>query len=150
MSFFSKLLGGGEVVKSIGDTLDNLVTSDEERLEKQLEITKAKREFDYLESKLLADQNIAQTEINKEEARSGNTFVAGWRPAIGWIGATALFYQFILYPLLLWLPVDSHPKPMDADVLYTIITGMLGIAGMRSFDKMKKTDTKSVDNSKSQ
>ena len=96
MSFFSKLLGGGDVVKSIGDTLDNLVTSDEERLEKQLEITKAKREFDYLESKLLADQNIAQTEINKEEARSGNTFVAGWRPAIGWIGATALFYQFIL------------------------------------------------------
>lgn len=144
MSFFSKLLGGGDVIKAVGDTLDNLVTSDEERLEKQLELTKAERQFDYLESQLVAQQNIAQTEINKEEARSGNVFVAGWRPAIGWIGAIALFYQFILYPLLLWLPLDNPPKQMEADVLYTIITGMLGIAGMRSFDKLKKTDTRGI------
>lgn len=144
MSFFSKLLGGGDVIKAVGDTLDNLVTSDEERLEKQLELTKAERDFEYKYAKLLADQNIAQTEINKEEARSGNMFVAGWRPAIGWIGAIALFYQFILYPLLLWIPMDKHPPQMEAGVLYTIITGMLGIAGMRSFDKLQKTDTRGV------
>jgi len=146
MSFLSDLLGGGDVVKAIGDTLDNLVTSDEERLEKQLEITKAERNFNYLEAKLIADQNVAQTEINKEEARSGSTFVAGWRPAIGWIGAVALLYQFILYPLLLWFVPEgkSAPPQMEAEVLYTIITGMLGIAGMRSFDKMRNTDTKSV------
>lgn len=141
MSFFSKLISGEGIVKSVGDALDGLVTSDEERLEKQFEIMKAEREFDYLESKLVADQNIAQTEINKEEARSGNLFVAGWRPAIGWIGVLALFYQFIVYPLLLWLPDVTAPKPIDADVLFTMITGMLGIAGMRSFDKLKKTDT---------
>lgn len=145
MSFFSKLMGGESVIKTVGDALDNLVTSDEERLEKEFEIMKANREFDYLESKLIADQNIAQTEINKEEARSGNLFVAGWRPAIGWIGAIALLYQFIIYPLLLWLPIEGNPPPqMEADILYTIITGMLGIAGMRSFDKLKNKDTKSV------
>jgi len=144
MSFFSKLIGGENVIKNVGDAIDGLVTSDEERMEKQLEIMKAEREFDYLGSKLIADQNIAQTEINKEEARSGSPFVAGWRPAIGWIGAIALFYQFILYPLLLWLPIENPPPQMEADILYTIITGMLGIAGMRSFDKMKATDTKAV------
>ena len=144
MSFFTKLLGGGDVVKSIGDTLDNLVTSDEERLEKQLEITKAEREFDYLESKLLADQNMAQTEVNKAEAKSGSLFVAGWRPAIGWVGAIALFYQFIVYQLLLWIPDVTPPPHIDSGELYTIITGMLGIAGMRSFDKLQNKDTKKV------
>jgi hypothetical protein len=144
MSFFSKLLGGGDIVRAVGDTLDNLVTSDEERLEKQLEITKAEREFDYLQSKLVAEQNIAQTITNTAEAKSGNMFVAGWRPAIGWVGALALCYQFVIYPILLWIPDVDAPKPFDSGELYTIITGMLGIAGMRSYDKLKNTDTQDV------
>jgi len=147
MSFLSKLMGGGDVVKSVGDTLDNLFTSDEERMEAERELTKAKRSFDYKESKLVAEQNIAQMEVNKADANSGSFFQAGWRPAIGWVGAFALAYQFILYPLLVWaLAVSSleiEPPPLiDANALYPIITGMLGIAGMRSFDKLKQTDTK--------
>ena len=144
MSFFTRLLGGGDLVRAVGNTLDNLTTSDEERLEFQLETIKAAREFDFREAGLVAEQNKAQMDINKEEARSTKIFVAGWRPAIGWIGAIALLYQFILYPVLLWLPITNPPPQMEAEVLYTIITGMLGIAGMRSFDKLKKTDTKSI------
>ena len=142
MSFLSKLLGGGDIVKSVGDTVDSLFTSDEERLELEIEMVKANREYDYKENKLIADQNIAQTEVNKQEAASGSFFVAGWRPCIGWIGAICLAYQFILFPMLLWLPIENPPEPMDYTMVYTIITGMLGIAGMRSYDKTKKTDTK--------
>ncbi len=143
MSFVAKLLGGGDVVKSVGDTLDNLFTSDEERLEAEQEIMKARRNFDYLENKLVAEQNIGQMEVNKQEAK-GNWFQSGWRPAIGWIGAITLAYQFIIYPLLLWTLDDASKAPpqMDSSMMFTIITGMLGIAGMRSFDKLKKTDTK--------
>lgn len=143
MSFVTKLLGGGDVVKSVGDTLDNLFTSDEERLEAKQEIMKARRNFDYLENKLVAEQNIGQMEVNKQEAK-GNWFQSGWRPAIGWIGAITLAYQFIIYPLLLWTLDDASKAPpqMDSSMMFTIITGMLGIAGMRSFDKLKKTDTK--------
>lgn len=144
MSFLSNLFGAGDVVKAVGDTIDNIFTSDEERLEKQLEIMKAQREYDYLESKLISEQNIAQTEVNKVEAASSSLFMAGWRPAIGWIGALALLYQFILYPLLLWLPVKEPPKPLDYTMLFTLITGMLGIAGLRSFDKLKGTDTTKI------
>lgn len=144
MSFLSNLFGAGDVVKAVGDTIDNLFTSDEERMEKQLEIMKAQREYDYLESKLISEQNIAQTEVNKIEAASSSLFIAGWRPAIGWIGAFALLYQFILYPLLLWLPVKEPPKPLDYTMLFTLITGMLGIAGLRSFDKLKGTDTTKI------
>ncbi len=145
MSIWDTLFGGGNVVKAVGDVVDDLFTSDEERLEKQLEMYKAEREYNFKEAKLTADQNIAQAEVNKEEARSGSLFVAGWRPAIGWVGALALFYQFVLYPILLWIPsVKNPPEPMDYTMLYTLITGMLGIAGMRSYDKLKKTDTKKI------
>ncbi len=145
MSFLTKLLGGGDIVKSVGDTLDNLFTSDEERLEAEQEVMKARRNFDYLENKLGAEQNVAQMEVNKQEAK-GNWFQSGWRPAIGWIGAVTLAYQFIIYPLLLWTLDDASKAPpqMDSSMMFTIITGMLGIAGMRSFDKFKKTDTKTL------
>jgi hypothetical protein len=144
MSILSQILGAGDIVKAVGDTVDNLFTSKDEKMEKELEMLKAQREFDLEENKLIAQQNIAQTEVNKVEADSNNLFIAGWRPAIGWIGALALLYQFIIYPLLTWIPDIHVPKPIDNDMLWTIITGMLGIAGMRSYDKLKSTDTKTI------
>jgi len=145
MSIWDTLFGGGNIVKAIGDVVDNLFTSDEERMEKKLEMYKAEREYNFKEAELLSKKNIAQAEINKEEAHTGNLFIAGWRPAIGWVGAIALFYQFVLYPVLLWIPgIKNPPPPLDYTLLYTLITGMLGIAGMRSFDKLKKTDTKKL------
>jgi len=144
MNFLSTLFSGGDTVKAIGDTVDKLFTSDEERQEKQNELLKANREFDYLENKLIAEQNTAQAEVNKVEAANTSLFVAGWRPAIGWVGALALFYQFILYPLLCWIPgIDAPPVP-NSDALYPLIMGMLGIGTLRSFDKLKGTDTKSL------
>lgn len=143
MSIWDSLFGGGNIVKAVGDTIDNLFTSDEERLEKEIELTKAEQEYKYKHAKLIADQNIAQTKVNVEEARSGNLFVAGWRPAIGWVGALALFYQFIVYPIMGYFVADM-PEPLDYSMLFTIITGMLGIAGMRSYDKLKKTDTQKI------
>jgi hypothetical protein len=148
MSFLTTLFSGGDTVKAIGDTVDKLFTSDEERLEKQNEYLKANREYDYLENKLISEQNIAQTEVNKVEAASSSLFVAGWRPAIGWVGALALFYQFIIYPLLgwilVWFPTVSAPPVPDSAELYPLIMGMLGIGTLRSFDKLKGTDTKTM------
>ena len=154
MSFLSTLLGGGDAVKSIGDTVDKLFTSDEERMEKQNEALKANREYDYLENKLISEQNIAQTEVNKAEATNSSVFVAGWRPAIGWVGALALFYKFILYPLLgwgiAWFPDMHVPPSPNAEELYPIILGMLGLGAMRSYDKAKGTETKAIGNSKAE
>lgn len=144
MKVLDWLVGGGDIVKAVGDGLDNLFTSDEERMEKKNEILKAQSQFDSLQLKLLAEQNIAQTEVNKVEASHASVFVSGWRPAIGWIGVLALSYQFVLYPILQWLPLANQPSVPDANVLFTLVTGMLGIAGLRSFDKLKGTDSKGV------
>ena len=95
---------------------------------------------------------VGQIAINKEEAKHPSLFVAGWRPAVGWIGVVALGYQFVLYQFLMWIwscleasgsiPVGVSPPPvMDTSALLTMITGMLGL---RSWEKHKGVDTSKV------
>jgi len=145
MSFISNLLGAGDVVRAVGDSLDKLFTSDDERNEKRLELVKAERDFSLSALTLLEKSDEKQADVNIEEIRSGSIFMAGWRPAIGWIGVLALAYQFVLYPFLLWLHIyDKPPPPLDAGVLFSMVTGMLGIGAMRSFDKLQETDTQII------
>ena len=141
----------GSIITGIGKVADDLFASDEERLAAE----RADRELQLKAKELDVRLNEGQTDINKAEAAHPSIFVAGWRPAIGWIGAAALAYQFVLYPLLVWgwgmlqakgvVPTTQAPPPvLDADALWTLITGMLGIAGLRSFDKFKEVQTDRV------
>jgi len=138
------LLGIGKIVESVGNIADDLFTSKEEKLKIALE-----------EKKMQTQLMMGQLEINKAEAQHSSRFVAGWRPFIGWVGGIALAYQFLLYPILIWvwalaqakdwIPKDMTPPPVfDSGPLFSIIVGMLGIGGLRSYDKLKKTDTKNV------
>ena len=125
------LLGVGAIVETVGKVIDDLHTSDKE-----------KRELDLRELEIRQATDLAQMEVYKAEAQHMSLFVAGWRPAIGWIGAASMAYQFIAYPLLLWVLAgwfpDVKPPPMlDTDALWVVLTGMLGIAGMRSVEKVR-------------
>jgi hypothetical protein len=131
------ILGIGSVIESVGKVAGDLITTDKERMQLDLEGRKLDQAID-----------LAQIEVNKAEAAHSSVFVAGWRPAIGWIGAAAMAYQFLLYPLMLWvwtylqgtgwIPKELTPPPvLDADQLWVILSGILGIAGMRSFEKTK-------------
>jgi Holin of 3TMs, for gene-transfer release len=145
MSWFTNLLGAGDMVRAVGDSLDKLFTSDDERNEKRLELAKAERDFSLSALTLLEKSDEKQADVNIEEVRTGSIFMAGWRPAIGWIGVLALAYQFVIYPFLLWINVSQNPPPpLDAGVLFSMVTGMLGIGAMRSFDKLQETDTQII------
>ena len=92
----------------------------------------------------IASQVIAQVEVNKIEAANANIFVAGWRPFVGWVCGSALAYTFVLQPFLIFILLVSGvvipPLPvLDWSALSIILTGMLGIGAMRSFDKLKGT-----------
>ena len=84
-----------------------------------------------------------QLEINKAEAQSRSIFVAGWRPFVGWTCGIALFAHFLAFPTAdvigayLGYPPVTYPA-FDMDSLMTILLGMLGLGGMRSFEKYKK------------
>jgi len=97
-----------------------------------------------------------QLDINKQEAQHTSIFVAGWRPFIGWVCGTALVWNFIIQPLLLWiawmlpeLGIDMSTAPkLDSGELMTVLLGMLGLGGLRTYEKrlgverngMKKKD----------
>ena len=82
-----------------------------------------------------------QREINRAEAASGSTFVAGWRPAIGWVCALALGFQYLLRPLCVWAAGVWWPGmpslPGLDDSLWQLMFGMLGLGGLRTIEKTK-------------
>ena len=85
--------------------------------------------------------NIAQIEVNKAEAAHRTVFVAGWRPFIGWTCGLALAYHFILQPIIVFTMsvngLDYDLPEFDMGSLMTIVLGLLGLGGMRSFEKLK-------------
>lgn len=89
----------------------------------------------------LMEWDKSQTEVNKVEAASDNMFVAGWRPAIGWFCALALGFQYVITPLALWagdLVGHPLPKPPALDqILWELMFGMLGMGGLRTYEKIK-------------
>jgi hypothetical protein len=85
-------------------------------------------------------QVIAQLEINAREATHASVFVAGWRPAFGWCGALGFLYATIIQPLLAWgAAVKGWPAPpaLNLDLLWVVVTGLLGIGRLRTFEKTK-------------
>jgi len=94
-----------------------------------------------IEMKLLEIENQglrAQTEINKIEAANASVFVSGWRPAVGWCCVFGLAYSFMIQPLCTWASsIARFPAPpaLDMSVLFQLLVGMLGLAGMRSWEK---------------
>jgi hypothetical protein len=90
-----------------------------------------------------ADLKLAmgQLEVNKVEAGT-DLFRGGWRPATGWVCVVGLAYQFIVQPVLPWLVslfgVSVPPLPaIDNETLMVLLTGMLGLGGLRTFERVK-------------
>jgi hypothetical protein len=86
--------------------------------------------------------NLAQVEVNKVEAAHRTVFVAGWRPFTGWSCAAALCYHFLLQPLFVFiftaLGYNFDLPEFDMESLMTILLGMLGLGGLRTYEKQKQ------------
>lgn len=92
---------------------------------------------------------LGQLEINKQEAQSKSLFVAGWRPAVGWVCVCVLAFNYIgvyllQYAALFSDAIPSSPPPLNMSELWPLLLGMLGIGGMRSFDKRNGVQTDSL------
>lgn len=86
---------------------------------------------------LIKNSDLAQMQVNAQEAAHRNLFVAGWRPAAGWVCVAALTYQFIARPLIIIIAPAGTPAPELDGMLFELLFGMLGLAGLRSFEKLK-------------
>lgn len=94
-------------------------------------------------AQLIMEINKAQIEVNKIEAGSSSLFKGGWRPFVGWTCGFALCYHFVLQPMLAFLlnvwGYDVLLPDFDMTTLTTVLMGMLGLGGMRSFEKVKRS-----------
>ena len=88
------------------------------------------------------EANMGQIEINKAEAQHRSVFVAGWRPFLGWGLTAAMIWHFVVAPMVIfvfaYLGVDAPDLPdFDMNSLLTVLMGMLGLGGLRTFEKTK-------------
>lgn len=124
---------GAAPIDALAGLFDRLFTSDDERAQAAIVL-----------EKLRQHPNELQVELNKVEAQHRSLFVAGWRPAIGWVcaGALACYYlpQFalasVLWVRLAWGATALPPYPVtEIAGLTELVVALLGLAGLRTLEK---------------
>lgn len=84
---------------------------------------------------------VGQMDINKEEAKSDNVFVSGWRPFIGWVCGSACAWNWIGLPItkaaLVFAGYKLDVSPADLSEMLPVLIGMLGIGGFRTMEKLR-------------
>lgn len=94
-----------------------------------------------LAEKQAQEQIVEQIKTNQIEAAHQSMFVAGWRPAVGWVCALAMMLNFILIPFInLGMGVAGQDIRLDLiemDTMMPVLLGMLGLGGMRTYEKSR-------------
>lgn len=112
-------------IDALGNTIDKMFTNDEERMQAQAVL-----------DKIRIQPAILNAEMNKIEAQHRSIFVAGWRPAIGWICAFGIGFAFIGNPLLQRF-VGGEAVNVPLDMILELVLAMLGMGALRTFEKVK-------------
>jgi hypothetical protein len=130
------LLGVGSIIEAVGKVAGDLITTDKERMEMEIE----QRKLDLEEKKLDMAGDMAQIAVNTEEAKSSSFFVSGWRPFIGWGCGIAFIYSALIEPICRFVATTvfmyngSFPV-IDSNLTMQVMLGMLGLGAMRSYEK---------------
>ena len=129
----------GPVFAALGQVMDRIWPDPEKKAQAQLELLKMQQAGDFRQLEVDLQLALAQSQTNQAEAGSGSAYAAGWRPTVGYICAAGLAYQYLARPLLIGLGhYDALPE-LDGS-LFELIGGMLGLAGLRTFEKIKKAN----------
>jgi|TARA_B110000305_G_scaffold164244_1_gene181665 hypothetical protein len=129
MGILSSLFGGGSAVaqpiEAIGNIIDNVFTSDEERAQGEL-----------LKQKLAMQPSMMQAEIMKVQANHRSTFVAGARPFLMWVCGLGFLFAFVINPVLQWIAPELGSPELPLDAMLELTLAMLGLAGLRTVEKL--------------
>ena len=121
---------GGDTLKTVGTVIDDLHFSGEEK-------EKLKLQMKEIDAKL----KEKQLDINKAEASHRSIFVSGWRPFLGWISGLSIGYVYLFQPvfdmILQMFDIKVDWVVLDLGQLMPLVLGMLGLGGLRSFEKSR-------------
>ena len=142
MAFWSSLLGGG--AKDAGEGVKTALDGAGGFLKDiRTAITGKDPEMDAKILAVMDKVNEAQSAINLAEAQSSSIFVAGWRPAAGWVCVFALLWYYFLGPMMIFIlqvcDIEMTMPAFDVGELIALLMAMLGMSGIRSFDKKAGT-----------
>jgi len=130
MGILSSLFSGGssiaQPIEAIGNIIDSVFTSDEE-----------KAHGDLLKQRLALKPALMQAEINKVQAGHRSIFVAGARPFLMWVCGMGFLFAFVINPVLQWLAPDLGAPELPLDAMMELTLAMLGLAGLRTAEKIK-------------
>ena len=128
MGWFSNLFSSTSAapIEAIGNILDSLHTSDEEA-----------EAIKNIKLQLAMKPSLAQAEINKVQAAHRSTFVAGARPFLMWVCGLGFLFAFVINPVLQWLSPEVGAPELPLDVMMELTLAMLGLAGLRTVEKVK-------------
>ena len=126
MGLLSKLIGGsiGQAAQGVATAINQFVETPEE-----------KKAAEILLMKVQQDPDKWQAEINKIEAGHRNMFVAGWRPAVGWICVCALSWGWIIAPILQFIWPNRELPAIEIGQAISLIMALLGMGALRSYEK---------------
>ncbi len=124
----------------VGSVIDKLFPDAEAREKAKYELFQLQQtgELKVLDADL--QLALAQIKVNETDAGSPDNFRAGWRPMAGWVCSIGLAYTFLGQPLLAWLAMTKGwpiPPQIDMDTLMGLLTGLLGLGGFRTFERVK-------------
>lgn len=135
------ITGLGSLADLVGKVVDRVWPDATRAAEIKLELFKAEQAGALQELTNAWDNAKAQLEVNRAEAGTGNLFIAGWRPFIGWVCGFAFAYKYIAEPILVFgfaVAGKTIDLPaIDFAAMSSILMGMLGLGAMRSYEKIK-------------
>lgn len=130
------------LIGTVGSLLDKLIPDKEKANEAKLRLIELEQAGQLQELAAMKEMSLAQAEVTKTEAAHSSIFVAGARPFILWVGGVALGWQYVAYPMLqAYLTAtgkDIVLPVLNSDVLFELVALLLGLGGLRSYEKVKK------------
>jgi hypothetical protein len=129
------------VIPAITQVLDKIIPDPQAAADAKLKALELAQKGDLAALDAELRLALGQLEVNKAEATT-DMFRGGWRPAVGWVCVVGLAYQFVLQPVLPWLVAlfgaQVPPLPaIDNETLMVLLTGMLGLGGLRTLERVK-------------
>ncbi len=128
-----------------GKLIDRWFPDPQKAAEAKLEMFKMQQAGEFKGIDIVAANALEQIKVNAVEAAHPNIFVSGGRPAAMWVCVSGLAYTFLIQPLLAWVAaILKYPIPpiIDIAALMQLLLGMLGLAGIRSFEKSRGVASK--------
>lgn len=131
------------LVPLLGDVLDRILPDKEKAAEAKLRLIELQQAGQLQELSNIKEMSLSLSQVSQQEAKHDSLFVAGARPALIWVGAAAMAWQYLAFPMvqtyMLYNGSTIEIPAINNDALFELVCLLLGLGGLRTYEKVKKS-----------